>query len=81
MLLDPVFDRWYWWLAGGYDLAKKTIVEVDSMVVSWWIVAFLCSVRASEYIWEIILLDPVFDRWYWWLAGGYDLTKDICRGG
>ena len=27
------------WLAGGYDL-EKDFLEVDSMVVSWWKVAF-----------------------------------------
>ena len=34
----------YWWLAAGY----RTFLEVDSMVVTWWIiVAFLGSVRMS----------------------------------
>ena len=34
----------YWWLASGY----RTFLEVDSMVVTWWIiVAFLGSVRMS----------------------------------
>ena len=32
------------WLAGGYDLEIGHFLEVDSMVVSWWIVAFLPSV-------------------------------------
>ena len=31
----------HWWLAGGYDLEIGYFLEVDSMVVSWWIVAFL----------------------------------------
>ena len=30
------------WLAGGYDL-EVTFLEVASMVVTWWIVAFLPS--------------------------------------
>ena len=30
------------WLAGGYDL-EMGLIEVDCMVVSWWIVAFLPS--------------------------------------
>ena len=30
------------WLAGGYDL-EMTFLEVASMVVTWWIVAFLPS--------------------------------------
>ena len=32
------------WLAGGYDLEIGHFLEVDSMVVTWWIVAFLRSV-------------------------------------
>ena len=31
------------WLAGGYDLGNRIFLEVDSKVVSWWIVAF-CAV-------------------------------------
>ena len=31
----------HWWLVGGYDLEIGHFLEVDSMVVSWWIVAFL----------------------------------------
>ena len=34
------------WFAGGYDLefaGNRTFLEVDSMVVSWWRVAFLPS--------------------------------------
>ena len=33
----------YWWLAGGYDLEIGHFLEVASMVVTWWIVAFLRS--------------------------------------
>ena len=29
----------YWWLAGGYDL-EIGLLEVASMMVTWWIVAF-----------------------------------------
>ena len=33
------------WLAGGYDLSRtRTFLEVDSMVVSWRIVAFFRAV-------------------------------------
>ena len=31
------------WLTGGYDLEIGHVFEVDSMVISWWIVAF-CAV-------------------------------------
>ena len=34
----------YRWLAGGYDLEIKHFLELASMVVTWWIVAFLRSV-------------------------------------
>ena len=33
------------WLAGGYDPENRTFLEVASMVVAWWIVAF-CVVLA-----------------------------------
>ena len=35
----------YQWLAGGYDpeIGHTLRLEVASMVVTWWIVAFLCS--------------------------------------
>ena len=29
-----------WWLGGGYDLERGQFLEVDSMVLSWRIVAF-----------------------------------------
>ena len=29
----------YWWVAGGYDL-EIGLLEVASMMVTWWIVAF-----------------------------------------
>ena len=32
------------WLAGDYDLEIGHFLEVDSMVISWWIVACLPSV-------------------------------------
>ena len=31
---------------GGYDLEIGHFIEVDSMVVSWWIVFFFCPVRS-----------------------------------
>ena len=37
------------WLAGGYDLETGHFFEVDSMVVTWWIVAFLHSDREHEF--------------------------------
>ena len=33
----------YWWLAGGYDLEIGHLLEVASMVVTWWIVAFFAQ--------------------------------------
>ena len=36
-----VSGRQHWWLAGGYDLRNWTFLEVDSMVVRWWIVFFV----------------------------------------
>ena len=33
------------WLAGGYDLEIGHLLEVASMVVTWWIVAFLHGER------------------------------------
>ena len=33
----------YRWLAGGYDLEIGHFLEVASMVVTWWIGAFLHS--------------------------------------
>ena len=45
------------WLAGDYDL-EIGIFEVDSMVVTWWIVAF-CPVDYDEmrYIGSVISCD------------------------
>ena len=38
------------WLAGGYDLEIGLSLEVDSMVVSWCIVAFLsCDICFSHF--------------------------------
>ena len=34
----------YRWLAGGYNLEIGHFLEVDSMVVTWWIVDILPSV-------------------------------------
>ena len=38
----------YRWLAGGYDLEIGHFLEVASMVVTWWIVAFLPSVGRCD---------------------------------
>ena len=38
-----VLGHQYRWLAGGYDLEIGHL-EVASMVVTWWIMAFLCGV-------------------------------------
>ena len=37
------------WVAGGYD-RNRTLLKLDSMVVSWWIVAFLHSVSYCDAI-------------------------------
>ena len=39
----------YWWLAGGYDLEIRTLLEVASIVVTWWIV-FFCAVEMTEKV-------------------------------
>ena len=41
-VITKVSGHQYWWLAGGYDL-EIGLLEVASMVVTWWIVAVLCS--------------------------------------
>ena len=33
------------WLAGGYDLEIGHLLEVDNMVVSFWMVVFVHSVK------------------------------------
>ena len=33
----------YWWLVGDFDLEMGQFLKVASMVVTWWIVAFLHS--------------------------------------
>ena len=39
-----VLGHQYWWLAGWWLWpGNRTFVEVANMVVSWWIVTFLCS--------------------------------------
>ena len=38
-VMIKVSGHQYWWLAGGYSL-ERTFLEVASMVVTWWIVAF-----------------------------------------
>ena len=40
----------YWWLAGGYDLKNRISLGVASMVVIWWIVAFLRSVFGTTQL-------------------------------
>ena len=39
-----VLGHQYRWLGGGYDLEMLQFLEVASMVVTWWIVAF-CAVK------------------------------------
>ena len=36
-VITKVSGHQYWWLAGGYDL-EIGLLEVASMVVTWWIV-------------------------------------------
>ena len=43
----------YQWLAGGYDLEIKTFLKVASIVVTWWIVAFLHRSRGHLVMSEI----------------------------
>ena len=38
----------YQWLAGGYWPGNRTFLDVTSMVVTWWIVPFLCSVAPQD---------------------------------
>ena len=40
----------YQWLAAGYDPEIGHFLEVASMVVTWWIGAFLCSVRSKPVL-------------------------------
>ena len=37
----------YWWLAGSYDFGNRTFLEVDSIVVSWWIVFIFAQCISS----------------------------------
>ena len=39
-VIIKVSGHQYQWLAGGYDLETEHFLEVASMVVIWWIVAF-----------------------------------------
>ena len=41
-VIIKVLGHQYQWLVGGYDL-EIGLLEMASMVVSWWLVAFLCS--------------------------------------
>ena len=41
-------DHQYRWLAGGYDRKIGQFLEVASMVVTWWIVAFWGSVKTTR---------------------------------
>ena len=43
----------YWWLAGGYDLEIGLFLEVVSMVVTWWIVAFMQSETICNDAWNV----------------------------
>ena len=46
-LIIEVKGHQHQWLAGGYNL-EIGLLEVDSMVVTWWIVAFLPSVSQKS---------------------------------
>ena len=44
MSIIKVLGHQHWWLAGRYiGPGKGTFLEVASMVVTWWIVAFFLS--------------------------------------
>ena len=47
-VITKVLHYQYRWLAGGYDL-EIGLLEVDSMVVNWWIL-FHCTVDLSALI-------------------------------
>ena len=51
-----VFGHQYWWSAGGYDL-EIGLLEVDSTLVRWWIVAFwhIDTIPASCTEYNILL--------------------------
>ena len=57
--LDKVSGHQHKWLAGGYDL-ETTFLEVDSMVVIWWIVAFVCCDTYHNYTTE-------HTQSFWWV--------------
>ena len=43
-----MFGHQYRWLASGYDLEIRTSLEVVSVVITWWIVAFFLCVLAPS---------------------------------
>ena len=54
--VTKVSGHQYRWLAGGYDLETGRFLEVASMVLTWYILAFLCSDsavgRANKFMLE-----------------------------
>ena len=44
-VIIKVLGHQHLWLAGGYDLEIRHFFEIASMVVTWWIVAFLPNVN------------------------------------
>ena len=48
-VIIKVSGHQYRWLADGYDLEIGHFLEVASMVVTWWIVDFLCSDKHNVY--------------------------------
>ena len=59
----------YQWLAGGYDLEIGHFLEVASMVVTWWMVAFLhCDIFLLYK--ESTKLVPMFIYYLYQYPGG-----------
>ena len=48
-VIIKVLGHLHWWLEGGYDLEIGHFVEVASMVITWWITAFLPSVDTTFF--------------------------------
>ena len=49
---EPVVSRWLW-------PGNRTFLEVASMIVSWWIVAFLCSVHSHIFLSLLLTCIPI----------------------
>ena len=50
----------YWWLVSAYDPGSMTFLKVASMVVNWWIVAFLPSGRGQLKKCEMVYITVVY---------------------